>query len=262
MKKCLTRLAFPDAYRPVLSFSMPVGFLERSLQPLLDRLGTGLYRRPGVDPERRAEGRDWPAEAETMIGMKRLDMLHDAARTIFEENVPGDFLEAGTWRGGAAIFLRALLAAYGDEARAVWVADSFEGLPRPDGRYAEDEGDSHWRMKAVLGVSLEEVRGNFARYDLLDERVRFLPGWFKDTLPVAPIERLSLLRIDGDMYSSTRDALESLYGKLSVGGYAVIDDYGALPECRKAVDDFRRGRSIEEPILPIDWTGAYWRRRA
>jgi O-methyltransferase len=110
----------------------------------------------------------------------------------------------------------------------------------------------------TLAISLDEVY--FSRYGLLDERVRFLKGWFKDTLPTALIERLAILRLDGDMYSSTMDVLKSLYPKLSSGGFAIIDDYGAVEGCRKAVTDFREHNKINDPILPIDWTGVYWRK--
>jgi len=261
LKRCLTRLAFPEEYRPLLAPAMPGGPMQRRMQPLLARLSCGLYRRVPVDVEARAAGSDWPADAETMVGLARLDQLQSAVRTVLEEQVPGDLIEAGTWRGGAAIFLRALLQAYGDRSRVVWVADSFAGLPAPDGRFRQDDGSPHWRSNAILGVPLAEVRENFARYGLLDEQVRFLPGWFKDTLPHAPIERLALLRLDGDLYSSTMDTLASLYPRLSPGGYAVIDDYGALPECRQAVEDYRRDQGISEPIQSIDWTGAFWRKQ-
>jgi O-methyltransferase len=260
LKQCLTRLAFPDEYRPALSLSMPVGLLQRGMQPVLAKLHFGLYRRTRVDAAKRAAGQDWPAEAETMIGLARLDMLQQAMQTILQQDIPGDLVEAGAWRGGGSIFMRAVLKAYGDASRTVWVADSFEGLPKPDGRYPQDKGDHHWRYNGVLGVSLEEVKRNFVRYGLLDERVRFLPGWFKDTLPAAPIQRLALLRLDGDMYSSTMDALEALYPKLSPGGYAVIDDYGALPACRNAVEDFRNRYKIREAIETIDKSGVFWRK--
>jgi O-methyltransferase len=260
LKRCLTRLAFPDPYRPLFMPAMPAGRLQRRLLPLLSRLHCGLYRRVPVDAERRATGMDWPAEAETMVGLARLDMLERAVHTLVAEQVPGDLIEAGTWRGGAAILMRAALRAHGDGSRRVWVADSFAGLPKPDGRHAADAGSSHWRSNAVLAVPLAEVRANFARYGLLDEQVRFLPGWFKDTLPHAPIERLALLRIDGDLYASTMDALDSLYPRLSPGGFAVIDDYGALPECRQAVEDYRRRHGIAAPLQHIDWTGVYWRK--
>jgi O-methyltransferase len=103
------------------------------------------------------------------------------------------------------------------------------------------------------------VRSNFAKYGLLDDQVVFLKGWFKDTLPVAPIGKLALIRLDGDMYGSTMDALLALYPKLSPGGYCVIDDY-ALDGCKKAVTDYRKNSGISAPIEHIDWTGAYWRK--
>ena len=95
------------------------------------------------------------------------------------------------------------------------------------------------------GTSYEEVRERFARYGLLDEQVRFLRGWFRDTLPSAPIERLALLRLDGDLYDSTYDTLAALYPRVSVGGYVIIDDYDAVDECREAVHDYLEATHTE-----------------
>jgi len=156
--------------------------------------------------------------------------------------------------------MRAILRAYGDETRTVWVADSFEGLPKPDGRYSQDQHDPFHKYKDVLAISLEEVKSNFERYDLLDDRVRFLRGWFKDTLPNAPIEKLAVLRMDGDMYASTMDALNNLYSRLSLGGYAIVDDYGAVDACKQAVEDFRARYAITEPIQQIDSCGVFWKK--
>jgi hypothetical protein len=195
-----------------------------------------------------------------MIGLKRLDNLHACIEAVIRDQVLGDFIETGVWRGGACIFMRAALNVYGDQTRRIWVADSFEGLPKPDGRYQQDKGDLFWIFNHALAVPLAQVKANFSRYGLLDERVRFLKGWFKDTLPTAPIERLAILRLDGDMYSSTMDALTNLYPKLSSGGFVIVDDYGAVAACRKAVTDFRESNQISDPILPIDWTGVYWRK--
>ena len=208
----------------------------------------------------RAAGRDWPSEAETMIGHVRLDHLQHSVEQILAAGIPGDLMETGVWRGGACILMRAVLKASGDSTRMVWAADSFEGLPVPDGRYPEDAGDPHWKHKRVLAVSLEEVKAAFARYGLLDDRVRFLKGWFRDTLPTAPVEKLALLRLDGDMYGSTMDALLHLYPKLSPGGFLIADDYGAVKACRRAVDDYRRRNRIAEPIKAIDWTGVFWQK--
>ena len=88
-------------------------------------------------------------------------------------------------------------------------------------------------------MPLEHVKENFQRYGLLDEQVRFVKGWFRDTLPHVPIERLAVLRLDGDLYESTIQALDGLYHKLSPGGFVIVDDYGNVPACRQAVNDFR-----------------------
>src|SRR5260370_9300663 len=107
--------------------------------------------------------------------------------------------------------MRAALAAFGDTSRIVWVADSFEGLPKPDAqKYARDPGDVHWTNNDYLGVSIGTVKGNFKRYGFLDDRVRFLKGWFKDRLPTAPITDLEVVGLDGDMYESTIPAFDGL----------------------------------------------------
>jgi O-methyltransferase len=193
-----------------------------------------------------------------MIGLRRLDNIEYCVRAVVSEGVPGDVIETGVWRGGAAIFMRAALAAYGDTNRKVWVADSFAGLPPPDPNNPVDEGDLHHTQSELI-VSLEEVRENFRRYELLDDRVQFLKGWFRDTLPRAPIDRLAVIRLDGDMYGSTMDALSALYERLSPGGFVIVDDY-ALAGAREAVTDFRSQNAIDDPIETIDWTGAFWRR--
>jgi O-methyltransferase len=156
--------------------------------------------------------------------------------------------------------MRAILRAYGIRDRLVWVADSFAGLPAPDAkRYPEDRGDTHHEHK-WLAVSLEEVQKTFRKYGLLDDQVRFLKGWFKDTLPAAPIERLAVIRLDGDMYESTMQGLEALYPKLSIGGFIILDDWELIPSCRRAIDDFRLRHGITEPVLAVDGNAGYWRR--
>jgi hypothetical protein len=197
-----------------------------------------------------------------MIGMERMANLRHCVEEVLAMGVPGDLIETGVWRGGATIFMRGILKAHGVQDRRVWVADSFEGLPRPDvAKYPADTGDQHHTYNALLGVSLEQVKSNFERYGLLDEQVCFLKGWFKDTLPEAPIEKLAILRLDGDMYESTMDSLTHLYPKLSVGGFLIVDDYGIeSPGCLQAVEDYRQAHQILEPIQRIDWGGVFWQR--
>ena len=261
LKKCLSHYIWRDSYEPVdVKDTYGDDNIKSQLANLLNDNNLTLARRIPFQAERRAEGLDWPRDADTMIGLKRLDNLQSCMEDVLKNNVPGDFIETGVWRGGATIFMRAVLKAYGITDRCVWVADSFAGLPPPDvDNYPEDLGDQH-HIHDFLRVSLEQVQANFERYGLLDGQVRFLKGWFKDTLPKAPIEKLAVMRLDGDMYESTMDGLANLYPKLSVGGYVIIDDYGYWEACRKAVHDFRASHGITDEILGIDWTGVYWQR--
>ena len=213
-----------------------------------------------VDTSSREEGRIWPEFAHTMIGLKRLDNLKRCAETVLRDGIPGDFIETGVWRGGASIFMRAILMAHAVKDRKVWVADSFQGLPPPDtAKYPADKG-ADWHEPEYLAVSLEKVKEHFSRYNLLDSQVCFLKGWFKDTLPGAPIDKLAILRLDGDMYESTMDAISSLYPKLSKGGFLIIDDYGAVEACRKAITDYRAQQKINDEILQTDSHEYYCRK--
>lgn len=235
--------------------------LKRCLTNMIYRDPSTLHGKPrDFDMRNRAEGRDWPVLAHTMIGVKRLDALHYCVEDVLERGVAGDFIETGVWRGGASIFMRGALKARGITDRVVWAADSFEGLPPPNPeRYPQDAGNI-FHQQSELAVSLEQVQENFRRYGLLDDQVKFIKGWFRDTLPRAPIARLAILRCDGDLYESTFDALTHLYPKLQRGGYAIIDDYGDLGACRQAVTDYRAAHRIDDQIIPIDWSGAFWQK--
>lgn len=207
----------------------------------------------------REEGKDWPEFAQTMVGLRRLENVQACIEQLLDDDVPGDLIETGVWRGGTAIFMRGLLKAYGQVDRKVVAADSYCGLPEPDPvAYPDDEG-SLLHTAGALAVSLEQVKDNFRRYDLLDDQVEFVEGWFKDTLPLLTGRTWALMRLDGDMYESTMDALRALYPSLAPGGFVIIDDYFA-PPCRQAVEDYRSQHGIHEPIEMIDWSGAFWRR--
>ncbi|MDQ3720947.1 MAG: TylF/MycF family methyltransferase [Actinomycetota bacterium] len=237
--------------------------ITRALLREADRRGLLLLREV-EDPEgQREEGRDWPLFGQTMIGLKRLENLQFCVEDVVERSLPGDLIETGVWRGGATIFMRGILAAHGVRDRTVWAADSFEGLPRADTEpYPADADGALWHLEHRLAISLEEVQGNFERYGLLDDQVRFLKGWFKDTLHTVPDPQWAVIRLDGDMYGSTMEALTALYPNLMPGGYVIVDDYSAIDVCRRAVDDYRKRNGIEDPIQQIDWTGVYWQRSA
>lgn len=258
LKQCLTRYLFIEEQFA----EVPVhGWKGRAWKPVrkaLSRRGL-VVGRVGGDRQERETGRDWPPHAETMVGLRRLENLQRCLTDVVRRGVPGDVIETGVWRGGSSIFMRAVLAALDDTSRVVWVADSFRGLPTPDSiRFEIDRGVDV--SDPTLSVSLDRVRANFAKYGLLDDQVRFLPGWFRDTLPTAPIEALSLVRLDGDLYESTMDAISALYPRLSVGGYLIVDDYNALDVCRQAITDYRAKHGITEALEPVDWTCVYWRK--
>jgi O-methyltransferase len=266
MKQCLTRLAFQDRFKEVIyrRGSAP-RLLMAPFQALLRLKNYTLCAPNTFSVEARADRRVSPADSDTFIENKRLQNIQECVTGAMERGVAGDLIESGVWRGGACIFMRAILKAYGDTGRKVWVADSFEGIPKPDPKSypadaAEERPDAFYKFDQ-LAVSEEQVRENFARYGLLDDQVCFLKGWFRDTLPTIPAtQRFAVIRLDGDLYESTWDALTGLYPKLSAGGYCLIDDYGGIPACRSAVEDYRSRNGIHEPVQWVDRSCIFWQR--
>ncbi len=262
IKKTLMYALWPEPPFPIAGLGHHQPFLVRQAIQLVSR-GLGamrleLARRRPAGPPQWESGGFWPAYAHTMIGARRLDNLQFCVETALSEGIAGDLIETGVWRGGACIFMRAILAAHAVEDRKVFVADSFQGLPPPEpGRYPADQGATAHRA-SFLAVSQAQVADNFRQYGLLDEQVVFLPGWFKDSLPAAPIQRLAVLRLDGDFYSSTIEVLTALYAKLSPGGFCIIDDYN-LSGCRQAVDEFRTQNKIPGELQVVDRAAVFWR---
>jgi O-methyltransferase len=198
----------------------------------------------------RVAGMDWPLHGLTMVGLRRLDDLQRCVEQVVADEIAGDLVEAGSWRGGASLMMRATLDTLGDE-RAVVVADSFQGFPAAD----DDQAVDH----ELLVAPLDDVRASFARLGL-DRGVEFVPGFFEQTLAGLAGRRWALVRLDGDTYEATRVALHALYPGLAAGGVCVVDDYGSWEGCRRAVDEFRAAHGIEEPMEQVDFTCWRWRR--
>lgn len=237
-------------------FKLVKNHIKHGIISWLDRRSYLLVKRIPFDAKSREMGRDWPnLMGLTMVGTCRLNNVQACIEDVLKNNVPGDFIETGAWRGGVTIFMRALLKVHGVTDRTVWVADSFEGLPPSSSELNE------WDLSQTeyLKVSLEKVQSNFSKFGLLDDQVKFLKGWFCDTLPTAPIEKLAILRLDGDLYRSTTDALVNLYPKVSKGGYIIVDDYLSWPTCKQAVTDYLRANNIKADIKAIDDDGVYWK---
>jgi len=208
-------------------------------------------------------------------GYERLSRVQDLYVKILQDNVEGDLMECGVWRGGMTILMRALLKAYGDSNRRVLVSDSFQGMPdavsRPNvaerivkldaqqwgKRSVERAADGSGKMVEKRALTVEEnlVVDKFRRFGLYDDRVVLVPGWFNDALPTAAvdynIQKLALLRIDGDMYSSTMDVLVNLYPLVSSGGYIIFDDYN-IEQSRLAVKDFFAQEGLDINLIRQD----------
>jgi O-methyltransferase len=257
LKRCLTGYLYPESSNQEVRPDRSMRLSRRVLFRALNKRGYKILRSKPFDAESRTLGKDWPSIGYSMVGLKRLDNLQFCVESVLNEKVPGDLLEAGVWRGGSCILMRAVLKLHQVTDRAVWVADSFEGLPAPT-----LDADRGYDLSGVsqLAISQAEVQEAFRRFDLLDSQVKFLKGWFRDTLPNAPVSRLAILRADGDLYESTIDVLNALYHKVSTGGYIIVDDYHLLPPCKQAVSDFRNRAGIADPIQEIDGTGVFWRK--
>lgn len=207
----------------------------------------------------KAEGLIDSQNAHTLIGLKRMEQLQTAIETLDREGIAGDLLEAGVLRGGACILMRAVLNALQNTQRTVWVADSFRGFPEAELAAHGIENPEQFNRQAA---SLAEVKALFARYQLLDDQVRFLPGFFEETLAEAPVKNLALLRLDSDFYASTACTLKYLYPRVVTGGFVIIDDYYIFEGCRRAVREYRSAHQIKAPVERIDAAAIFWRKEA
>lgn len=241
---------------------------ELYLDLLVKILTNTIYRDHSTHPnsagpfqsELRLEGRDWPAVAHTMIGVRRLENVRDLVQRVIDERIPGDLLEAGVWRGGCCILMRGILAVNAITDRKVYAIDSFEGLPPPRPQLFPHDRGLDLSIHPELAVSLEQVKENFGRYGLLDDQVVFVKGLFQNTLPSLNAGPFALIRLDADLYESTSVALEALYPKLSPGGFIILDDYKLVPSVRAAALDYRARMGIESPTYDIDWTAVWWQK--
>jgi O-methyltransferase len=218
-----------------------------------------IYQETEPDFQGAKRGAIWPKYAMTMVGAARLNTIELAVETILRENIAGNFIETGVWRGGSCILMKAILKEHEILDRNVIVADSFAGLQPPLPTVWQDK-DNTFHLHTELAVSIDEVRKNFFKFGLLDNGVEFLPGFFEDTIPSFN-RPLSLLRIDCDSYNATLLVLNTLYPMVSKGGYIICDDFSWVPPARMAIEDFRYNHSIITPFIWSDASEVYWRKQ-
>jgi len=177
----------------------------------------------------------------------RFDATYALSKAALQ--IPGDFVETGLYTGGTAALMIGVLMTFDGCNRTFHGFDSFEGFPTPS---AEDaQGVSNHGAKGQFIAPRTEFENNLASVGInvtASKRVRIYQGFFNDTCPTAPVDAISFLRLDGDLFASTWDALVTMYPKVSPGGLIYVDDMGSFNGCRHAINKYRTLHRIYEPL--------------
>jgi len=200
----------------------------------------------------------------TMTSIERLYAVHQAVGYVVANDIPGDLVECGVWRGGASMMAALTLRSLGVEDRRMYLYDTFAGMTEPeavDASYLGESARETWRRNERDGYnawcygSLDDVRENMGRTGYPTERIEYVEGPVEATIPATVPERIAILRLDTDWYSSTRHELEHLYPRLVEGGVLIIDDYGYWVGARKAVDEYIAEKGLRILLARTDHTG-------
>lgn len=207
----------------------------------------------------------------TMVSYEGLCTLGDQVRFCEETNIPGDLVELGTWKGGCLAMMAQANLKWGKSRRTLRGFDSFQGLPRPrlDKDYGADiqeffkvsEGQSDGALIPInaLEADISAPLRILEEVGYPKENVKFHAGWFQETVPKVNIEKIAVLRLDGDFYDSYAVPLEYLYDRVTLGGFIVIDDW-VLRGCREAVADFFAKRQLAPYLSHVDGSVRYFRK--
>ena len=212
----------------------------------------------------------------TMLSQNRLMNLIEAVDYVVHKNIKGVIVECGVWKGGA-MALAALRLKKNKEGRQIHLFDSFEDICQPDYRIDGDRAinevgglaNAQGKLQSTnaydemgIGFSNEENVRKLITHNIgyEDDLIKIHTGWFQDTLPLeSNIKEISILRLDGDWYASTKICLDHLYNKVSNGGIIIIDDYFSYENCKKAVDEFIYNNVKGNIVInKIDEDGIYW----
>jgi len=201
----------------------------------------------------------------TLTTKERLFALCEAVRYLHKNNILGDIVECGVWRGGSMMAVAHTLLSLEDTSRTLYLFDTFDGMSEPsekdvsiDGVAAsdllrqntKDEADQIWCYAPV-----EQVKQTIASTQYPLDRVEFVKGKVEDTIPSSAPTTISLLRLDTDWYESTKHELVHLFPRISSGGVIIIDDYGWWQGARQAVDEYIAENNIKILLNRIDVTG-------
>jgi hypothetical protein len=196
----------------------------------------------------------------TLLSPERAQNLYRLARRIERERVPGDVIECGVCNGGSAALL-ASSATRSRLKRTVWLLDSFQGMPdiTPEDGVAFGGRTAESHVGQEVG-DIDRVKEVLRQVGADMNRVRILPGWFRDTFASVTATQIAILNIDADWYQSVKLCLDTFYDRVVAGGFVSFDDYGHWPGCRKAVDEFFEKRKLLYELVQVDYT-AHWFRK-
>ncbi|MEO7798854.1 MAG: TylF/MycF/NovP-related O-methyltransferase [Opitutaceae bacterium] len=204
----------------------------------------------------------------SLVGWQGMEATYQCTKDVLTQKIPGDLVECGVAQGGSALLIALVNRKFSDRPRALWLFDSYEGLPDPTTEdYNNGKTGTHVRplpKGSCLGTIEDVSRLLFDQHQLPRESVRLVKGWFQDTLPTTrdKMGAIALLRLDGDWYESTKVCLEMLFDKVSPGGFVILDDYFSCYGCKRATDEFLSNRHLPYPIVPDGRGGAYFRKAA
>lgn len=202
----------------------------------------------------------------TMTSVERMFALYKGVEYVVKNNIPGDFVECGVWKGGSSMLIAMTLQKFGVSDRMIWMYDTFEGMSEPG---KEDMDNTGYSAKEQLKrasksdqksvwcySSLEEVKANLALTNYKSSYIQFIKGKVEDTISSnSTIPDISLLRLDTDWYESTKHEMEHLFPKLVSKGILIIDDYGHWVGAKKAIDEYLMTNNIPMFLQTIDYTG-------
>jgi len=200
----------------------------------------------------------------TLTNPERIVSLIRAIKHIETNNITGDIVECGVWKGGSIMAALKTLRNLKSFDRNIYLYDTFEGMSEPTeidksfrGESASDaflKRDEFWNRIECFST-LQEVKENIYKIDYPTENIHFVKGKVEDTIPDLKIpEKIAILRLDTDWYESTLHEMEYLFPKLVKGGIIIIDDYGHWKGCKKAVDEYLKNNNIELFLNRIDYT--------
>lgn len=194
-----------------------------------------------------------------MTSIERVYALYQAVQYVIKNNIPGDFVECGVWRGGSTMAIALTLNLLNNHERSIYLYDTFTGMTEPEAIDIDVNGYTAEKQfketPKMCYAGLDEVRKNLSTAGYPSDKLIFVEGPVEETIPATLPNQICLLRLDTDWYNSTLHELQHLFPALSNKGVLIIDDYGHWQGAKKAVDQYFTESNIFLLLNRIDYTG-------